>query len=274
MEIKSLKGLHEFLAESAEHLQAFQALQSRSPHEREGAAFAMRIRRWLRNCVSHGRYLPNGSPERRALRALVDEWNSRLSDEGHKLEGVDELASFDPDAGVVLDTDCPYPGLDAYRDDRQYSFEGRDLLSERYVRRLEAHRVLLIIGPSGSGKSSVALAGVRPDLQQLHPDWVFAPEFTPGAAPIAALAQAVAAAAGQPAAAGSTAAALTEKPDERAGAPGGAGRRSADDAGGRSVRGAVHALRRRRAARAVRPRAARLDRSRPRRTAISPATSC
>ena len=214
MDIKSLKGLNDFLAESAEHLQAFQALETRSPHEREGAAFAKRIRRWLRNCVSHGRYLPNGSPERRALRALVDEWNSRLSDEGHKLEGVDELASFDPSAGVVLDTECPYPGLDAYRDDRQHNFEGRDLLSERYLRRLEARRVLLIIGPSGSGKSSLALAGVRPDLQRLHRDWIFAPEFTPGAAPIEALAQALAAATGTPAAAGSIAAALAATPGE------------------------------------------------------------
>ena len=214
MEIKSLKRLDEFLAESAEHLQAFQALETRSPHTREGAAFAMRIRRWLRKCVTHGRYLPNGSPERRALRALVDEWNSRLSDAGHLLDGLDELANFDPTAGVVLDTECPYPGLDAYRQDRQDSFEGRDQLSERYARRLESRRVLLVIGPSGSGKSSLALAGVRPELQRLHSDWFFPPEFTPGAAPIESLAQAVAAGQATTTAAVALATALASQPDE------------------------------------------------------------
>ena len=214
MEIKSLKRLDEFLAESAEHLQAFQAYETRSQHTREGAAFAMRIRRWLRKCVTHGRYLPNGSPERRALRALVDEWNSRLSDAGHLLDGLDELASFDPTAGVVLDIECPYPGLDAYRQDRQDSFEGRDQLSERYARRLEARRVLLVIGPSGSGKSSLALAGVRPELQRSHPDWFFPPEFTPGAAPIESLAQAVAAGQGTTTVAAALASALASKPDD------------------------------------------------------------
>ena len=193
-------------------LERFESLESRSPNDPECGAFVRELRSWLLTCVAHGRYLSTGSPQRLALQGLLNEWKARLRREGHRLEGIDHLADFDPKAGVVLDVECPYPGLDAYRADRSAIFFGRSKLIERYVEHLVKNRIFLIVGASGSGKSSLALAGVRPKLQASHPDWLYPADFTPGTAPLAALATAVASAVGNPDAAVPLARALRADP--------------------------------------------------------------
>ena len=105
------------------------------------------------------------------------------------------LAEFDPSAGVPLTVECPYPGLDPYTQSRRGSFFGREGLIASCVAHLEqaGNRILLIIGASGSGKSSLALAGILPRLEELHQgEWLFGPRLTPGAHPLAALAESVA----------------------------------------------------------------------------------
>ena len=124
------------------------------------------LERWLKECVAAGRFLPPGSPDRRALAALLEEWNSRLARHDHRREGLDRLAGFDPSAGVVLDVPCPYPGLDAYRADDRKTFFGRDALARDYAKRLVDGRIFLIVGASGSGESSLALAGIQPLLPE------------------------------------------------------------------------------------------------------------
>ncbi|HSZ28505.1 MAG TPA: AAA family ATPase, partial [Pseudonocardiaceae bacterium] len=103
------------------------------------------------------------------------------------------------------DAVCPYRGLKAYDvADARYFF-GREALTENLVTRLAEQLpsagTLVVIGPSGSGKSSLLRAGLIPALEVGLPtipgsrDW---PQvvLTPGAHPIATLASRLAPLAG------------------------------------------------------------------------------
>jgi WD40 repeat protein len=61
---------------------------------------------------------------------------------------------------------CPYPGLVPFdRKDAQL-FHGRDAEIDSMIQRLRYQRLLFVIGPSGSGKSSLISAGLLPSLMQ------------------------------------------------------------------------------------------------------------
>ena len=59
---------------------------------------------------------------------------------------------------------CPYKGLAAYQLDDARFFCGRESLIDELVRRVQLHQVLVVGGPSGSGKSSLVRAGLLPAL--------------------------------------------------------------------------------------------------------------
>jgi energy-coupling factor transporter ATP-binding protein EcfA2 len=59
----------------------------------------------------------------------------------------------------------PYPGLRPFRSDDSGYFFGRDVQIREIVARLRTHRFVAIIGGSGSGKSSLVLAGAIPRLR-------------------------------------------------------------------------------------------------------------
>jgi WD40 repeat protein/energy-coupling factor transporter ATP-binding protein EcfA2 len=62
---------------------------------------------------------------------------------------------------------CPYRGLDAFTEDHTEFFFGREHIIDRLVNRLKQDvRFLAVLGPSGSGKSSVVQAGLVPRLRQ------------------------------------------------------------------------------------------------------------
>jgi hypothetical protein len=85
---------------------------------------------------------------------------------------------------------CPYPGLAAYREEHSQQFFGRSKLAETLVQKLSIHPFLVIVGASGSGKSSLAHAGVIPALRQSPlfgaGGWHVA-AIRPGDAPLSAL---------------------------------------------------------------------------------------
>ncbi|MCW8217201.1 nSTAND1 domain-containing NTPase [Streptomyces griseolus] len=95
----------------------------------------------------------------------------------------------------------PYPGLDAFAEDEAAVFFGREALTVELTRRLHtssdrpADRFLVLVGASGSGKSSLVRAGVMPRLRDRR--WTLVPAFTPGAHPLGALAAALASAGGE-----------------------------------------------------------------------------
>ena len=60
----------------------------------------------------------------------------------------------------------PYKGLRAFEEGDAPDFHGRDALIEQLVDRLSETRFLAVVGPSGSGKSSVVRAGLIPALRR------------------------------------------------------------------------------------------------------------
>jgi len=65
---------------------------------------------------------------------------------------------------------CPYPGMRAFSHEDAASFHGREAEVDRVLDRLRnGERELYVIGPSGSGKSSLIAAGVLPCLARGAP---------------------------------------------------------------------------------------------------------
>jgi energy-coupling factor transporter ATP-binding protein EcfA2 len=60
---------------------------------------------------------------------------------------------------------CPYRGLFAFREEDAPFFYGRDVFTKMLVEAVQQQSLVAVIGPSGSGKSSVVLAGLIPQLR-------------------------------------------------------------------------------------------------------------
>jgi WD40 repeat protein len=61
---------------------------------------------------------------------------------------------------------CPYRGLFAFREQDAAMFFGREELADRLANNLPEHPITAVVGPSGSGKSSLVFAGAIPRLRQ------------------------------------------------------------------------------------------------------------
>jgi WD40 repeat protein/energy-coupling factor transporter ATP-binding protein EcfA2 len=79
---------------------------------------------------------------------------------------------------------CPFPGLSSFGDKKYHKFFfGRDELIRDLQHELAKDNFLAVIGTSGSGKSSVVLAGLIPKLkeEELSLQWAY---MTPGKEPL------------------------------------------------------------------------------------------
>ena len=90
----------------------------------------------------------------------------------------------------AYDARCPFRGLFPFRDEDREFFFGRETLVGELDARLSERPFLAVVGPSGSGKSSLVLAGLLPTLRQQDPD-LQTTSFTPGSDPVAQLAAAL-----------------------------------------------------------------------------------
>ncbi len=103
-------------------------------------------------------------------------------------EQVIEL-SFDALAALgkqppAYKAECPFPGLSSFGDKKYHKFFfGRDELIRDLQKELAKDNFLAVIGTSGSGKSSVVLAGLIPQLkeEELSLQWAY---MTPGKEPL------------------------------------------------------------------------------------------
>lgn len=93
--------------------------------------------------------------------------------------------------GGAPQIECPYRGLEVFDEAHARFFFGREAMTQHLVERLRHTHFLAILGPSGSGKSSLARAGLLP---QLHTGalpgsqrWGYV-IFKPGAHPLQELA--------------------------------------------------------------------------------------
>jgi WD40 repeat protein len=116
-----------------------------------------------------------------------------------KKEGLESRVMFDWDHSRA-----PYPGLPAFNEDDAAVYFGRDaeikeaLETCTRLRRFGGSRLAMVLGASGSGKSSFVRAGMIPWLSRNRSEWLIVPPFRPLTDPLrelsAALAQAFGAA--------------------------------------------------------------------------------
>jgi hypothetical protein len=104
---------------------------------------------------------------------------------GLRRAGLDPTDSFSWDP-----TRRPYPGLKPFAPEDAAVFFGREHEIERLLELVQptlvrgvAGRVVAIVGPSGSGKSSLLRAGLLPRLEHLKERWVVVPPVRPGKQP-------------------------------------------------------------------------------------------
>ncbi len=153
------------------------------------------VRAFIRQGRATGAILDDEN-ERQAAQSLLDFWANRLV--RADLETPEAtLVEFDPTLEPEIPDDpCPYRGLDAFHPTDRPFFFGRQRLLEQLLDHLRQDRLLAVIGSSGSGKSSLVLAGLVPALQAgALPGsgaWRYLPPLTPGSDPLASLARAVA----------------------------------------------------------------------------------
>ncbi|MEJ6486821.1 SUMF1/EgtB/PvdO family nonheme iron enzyme [Nostoc punctiforme UO1] len=80
------------------------------------------------------------------------------------------------------DSRCPFLGLYPFRQENREFFFGRDELIAQLQQKLSEHNFLAVLGTSGSGKSSLVLAGLILALQQQQPSLAIA-YMTPSSNP-------------------------------------------------------------------------------------------
>jgi hypothetical protein len=148
------------------------------------------IRQFLERGAATGVYLEE-IKDRTDCQVLLDYWVSSLSRAGLQVSGA-RLAKFDggqlPD---LKDKPCPYVGLEAFRD--QTFFFGREADTQTALAQVRASPLVVVLGASGSGKSSLVMGGVLPALaaQETPPALRIVPTFVPGDAVLDHLADAV-----------------------------------------------------------------------------------
>jgi WD40 repeat protein/energy-coupling factor transporter ATP-binding protein EcfA2 len=88
---------------------------------------------------------------------------------------------------------CPYRGLFAFREEDAHLFFGREQFTEELVAAVKKKPLVAIVGPSGSGKSSVVFAGLIPSLRmRMQAQTLIIVSFRPGNNPFEALSAALA----------------------------------------------------------------------------------
>ena len=130
------------------------------------------------------------APDPEARFSSIETWRDALLSALDRVDAPSlssHTSSLRSETGVLP---CPYKGLAAYEPEDAEYFYGREALVDQLVRRLRRDSVLVVGGPSGSGKSSLARAGLIPAvLDGALPgseEWRVA-LFTPGPRPLGEL---------------------------------------------------------------------------------------
>jgi serine/threonine protein kinase len=148
---------------------------------------------------------------------LPDEWGKSAqvdlidARQMHNEQVIDELVAFLGETPSVVETPLPepafeprnpYKGLRAFTQADTADFFGRDTLIEAFTDSIKnmltqggpgcpPGRLLAVIGASGSGKSSVVMAGLLPRLMQgalpASQEWIYLEPVMPGTRPLEAL---------------------------------------------------------------------------------------
>lgn len=148
-----------------------------------------KIRQFLERGAATGVYLEE-IKDRTECQVLLDYWVSSLAQAGRQVSGA-RLAKFDGEQLPDLnDKSCPYVGLEAFRDRDQAFFFGREADTQTVLAQVRDSPLVVVLGASGSGKSSLVMGGVLPALAA-QGTLRIVPTFVPGNAVLDQLADAV-----------------------------------------------------------------------------------
>lgn len=117
-----------------------------------------------------------GFENARQFREIVDAIQGRVS-------GPESRQQLDP-------SESPYRGLEVFDEEHAEFYFGREIDIDHLIEKLREHRFLAVVGPSGTGKSSLVRAGLIPALRngrmRTSERWTIA-VIRPGARPLASL---------------------------------------------------------------------------------------
>lgn len=127
-----------------------------------------RVRSFLDRAQATGTILDEPN-DRDSAQGVLDYWTAWLfsSPDAAALSATPAvLAAFDPkNAAPLGSTDDPYMGLRAFSESDSDRFLGREDAIGTLLDKLRRHSVVFVVGPLGSGKTSLVLAGVVPRLK-------------------------------------------------------------------------------------------------------------
>jgi WD40 repeat protein len=121
---------------------------------------------------------PAARQERDAALVAANQWTEEILDLSFSALALDRPLP-------PYNARCPFRGLASFRPEDSAFFFGRERLVATLAQRLKEHPFLAVLGASGSGKSSLVLAGLIPALGETP---VY---LTPGSNPLARLASAL-----------------------------------------------------------------------------------
>ena len=162
--------------------------------EGENEEVLTEIETFVRRACATGTVLDNEN-DRDAAQSLLDYWMTVIYRARRNMADA-TLEEFDPSLAPKLDDSlCPYRGLNAFQEEDRDLFFGRRRLIEALIEKTKETRLMFVVGPSGSGKSSLVLAGLIPTLKNgaalESNNWQYFPRIVPGAEPLKNLATAL-----------------------------------------------------------------------------------
>lgn len=119
-------------------------------------------------------------------------WPLRKHDKGEYIFLVPGHELNLPPAPTLNRENNPYRGLEAFEQDHAKLFFGRNQLIQELQTFVAVHSLTVVLGASGTGKSSLVKAGLIPQLQDsVKPEWQILSVTRPGESPLKALAKTV-----------------------------------------------------------------------------------
>jgi WD40 repeat protein/tetratricopeptide (TPR) repeat protein len=116
-------------------------------------------------------------------------WPLKRHDKGEYIHLVPGHELNLPPAPELNEANNPYRGLQSYDEEHSPVFFGRGQFVKTLAERVAGQRLTVVLGASGTGKSSVVKAGLLPHLRATEPDaWHILPPIRPGKSPLAQLA--------------------------------------------------------------------------------------
>ena len=168
----------------------------KSTRKVEGEKAFAEIEAFLRQAKATGCLLDSEN-DRTLSQSLMDYWVTVLY-RAKRNPPEATLNEFDPLLAPSLADDlCPYVGLNSFEEQNNEAFFGRQALIEEMVSIIRENRLLYVVGPSGSGKSSLVFAGLVPKIKNGalpgSENWRCFQRMVPGVNPLRSLALTIAA---------------------------------------------------------------------------------